>query len=137
MTEAAMRTGGQLIVDCLKAQGVEHVFCVPGESYLAVLDALHDALIAPDQAGVDRRQSSPFATLIDSADRWAIIRRTREADEFVELGETDELGFSPVADRAHGLRLGEDFGVRPDAHLEVLRPHALVEQDLFELGGLG
>jgi acetolactate synthase-1/2/3 large subunit len=27
----------------LKAQGVEHVFCVPGESYLAVLDALHDA----------------------------------------------------------------------------------------------
>ena len=43
MTETAMRTGGQLIVDCLKAQGVEHVFCVPGESYLAVLDALHDA----------------------------------------------------------------------------------------------
>ena len=28
------------------AQGVEHVFCVPGESYLAVLDALHDAPIA-------------------------------------------------------------------------------------------
>jgi acetolactate synthase-1/2/3 large subunit len=43
MTEAQSRTGGQLIVDCLKAQGVEHVFCVPGESYLAVLDALHDA----------------------------------------------------------------------------------------------
>ena len=43
MTEMAGRTGGQLIVDCLKAQGVEHVFCVPGESYLAVLDALHDA----------------------------------------------------------------------------------------------
>ena len=43
MTEPQSRTGGQLIVDCLKAQGVEHVFCVPGESYLAVLDALHDA----------------------------------------------------------------------------------------------
>ncbi|HEU0230830.1 MAG TPA: thiamine pyrophosphate-binding protein, partial [Burkholderiaceae bacterium] len=27
----------------LVAQGVEHVFCVPGESYLAVLDGLHDA----------------------------------------------------------------------------------------------
>ncbi|MHB2167293.1 thiamine pyrophosphate-binding protein [Alsobacter sp. R-9] len=39
------RTGGQLIVDCLAAQGVRHVFCVPGESYLAVLDALHDASI--------------------------------------------------------------------------------------------
>lgn len=40
-----MRTGGQLIVDCLEAQGVERVFCVPGESYLAVLDALHDSAI--------------------------------------------------------------------------------------------
>jgi acetolactate synthase-1/2/3 large subunit len=42
---ASTRTGGQLIVDALVAQGVEHVFCVPGESYLAVLDALHDAAI--------------------------------------------------------------------------------------------
>ncbi len=41
----ASRTGGQLIVDALEAQGVEHVFCVPGESYLAVIDALHDAAI--------------------------------------------------------------------------------------------
>ena len=46
MTDQTVRTGGQLIVDCLAAQGVEHVFCVPGESYLAVLDALHDASIA-------------------------------------------------------------------------------------------
>jgi acetolactate synthase I/II/III large subunit len=42
---ASPRTGGQLVVDCLLAQGVEHVFCVPGESFLAVLDALHDAPI--------------------------------------------------------------------------------------------
>ncbi len=40
------RSGGRLIVDALIAQGVEHAFCVPGESYLAVLDALHDASIA-------------------------------------------------------------------------------------------
>jgi acetolactate synthase I/II/III large subunit len=37
------RTGGQLIVDQLLIHGVKDVFCVPGESYLAVLDALHDA----------------------------------------------------------------------------------------------
>jgi acetolactate synthase I/II/III large subunit len=37
------RTGGQILVDQLRGQGVEHVFCVPGESYLAVLDALHDS----------------------------------------------------------------------------------------------
>lgn len=40
-----MRTGGQLIVDALEANGVERLFCVPGESYLAVLDALHDSKI--------------------------------------------------------------------------------------------
>ncbi len=38
-----LRTGGRLVVECLQAQGVERVFCVPGESYLAVLDALRDA----------------------------------------------------------------------------------------------
>ena len=37
------RTGAQILVDQLVAQGVRHVFCVPGESYLAVLDAFHDA----------------------------------------------------------------------------------------------
>lgn len=37
-----MRTGGQLVVDCLLALGAEKSFGVPGESYLAVLDALHD-----------------------------------------------------------------------------------------------
>ncbi len=40
-----MRTGGQLIVDQLVVHGVDVAFGVPGESYLAVLDALHDAPI--------------------------------------------------------------------------------------------
>ena len=35
--------GGQLLVRELLTHGVQHVFCVPGESFLAVLDALHDA----------------------------------------------------------------------------------------------
>ena len=39
------RTGGRILVDQLVVQGVDHLFCVPGESYLAVLDALHDAAI--------------------------------------------------------------------------------------------
>jgi acetolactate synthase-1/2/3 large subunit len=34
--------GGQLLVRELLTHGVKHVFCVPGESFLAVLDALHD-----------------------------------------------------------------------------------------------
>ncbi len=35
-----MKTGGQILVDCLTNQGVTTIFGVPGESYLAVLDAL-------------------------------------------------------------------------------------------------
>ena len=36
------KTGGQIFVDTLIANGVDTVYCVPGESYLAILDALHD-----------------------------------------------------------------------------------------------
>ncbi|HTW26053.1 MAG TPA: thiamine pyrophosphate-dependent enzyme [Acetobacteraceae bacterium] len=34
------RTGGRLVADALLAQGIDHVFAVPGESYLDVLDGL-------------------------------------------------------------------------------------------------
>ena len=37
-----MRNGGRLLVECLVALGATKGFGVPGESYLAVLDALHD-----------------------------------------------------------------------------------------------
>src|SRR5262245_39396686 len=40
---AANRTAAQILVDALKIHGVDTAFCVPGESYLAVLDALYDA----------------------------------------------------------------------------------------------
>ena len=38
-----MPTVSQTIVEAIRAEGTSHVFCVPGESYLAVLDALYDA----------------------------------------------------------------------------------------------
>ena len=37
------RTGGQILVDQLRIHGADMAFGVPGESYLAVLDALHDS----------------------------------------------------------------------------------------------
>lgn len=40
-----MKTGGQLIVEALEVNGVDRIYSVPGESYLAVLDALHDSAI--------------------------------------------------------------------------------------------
>jgi acetolactate synthase-1/2/3 large subunit len=42
MANATQRNTAQALVDQLKIQGVTHAYCVPGESYLAVLDALHD-----------------------------------------------------------------------------------------------
>lgn len=41
--EDTLRSGGQILVDQLQIHGVDLIFGVPGESYLAVLDALHDA----------------------------------------------------------------------------------------------
>ncbi|MFK7994662.1 MAG: thiamine pyrophosphate-binding protein [Granulosicoccus sp.] len=38
-------TGGQLLVNALETHGTKRIFCVPGESYLPVLDALHDSKI--------------------------------------------------------------------------------------------
>jgi acetolactate synthase-1/2/3 large subunit len=44
MSETAqVRNGGRVLVDALARNGADTVYCVPGESYLAVLDALHDA----------------------------------------------------------------------------------------------
>ncbi len=36
------RTGGRAVADALVAQGIDHVFAVPGESYLDVLDGLYE-----------------------------------------------------------------------------------------------
>jgi acetolactate synthase I/II/III large subunit len=36
------RPGGRILVDALRIHGVDRLFCVPGESYLDVLDALYD-----------------------------------------------------------------------------------------------
>src|SRR5262245_48679658 len=41
-----MRTAAEVLVDQLIVHGATHAFCVPGESYLAVLDAFHDRALA-------------------------------------------------------------------------------------------
>ena len=37
-----MRHGGRILADALAARGVDRVFSVPGESFLAALDGLYD-----------------------------------------------------------------------------------------------
>jgi len=58
-----LKTGGEILVDCLKINGVEKVFCVPGESYLAALDAFHDV---PEIQLVICRQESGAAMMADA-----------------------------------------------------------------------
>lgn len=41
-TSTSARTGGRVLVDQLRIHGTARIFCVPGESFLDVLDALHD-----------------------------------------------------------------------------------------------
>ena len=50
------RTAGRLIVDSLVANGIDRAFCVPGESYLGLLDALYgrddiDTVVCRHEAG--------------------------------------------------------------------------------------
>ncbi|WP_343577623.1 thiamine pyrophosphate-binding protein [Pseudomonas sp.] len=43
MSDLPVRNGGQILVEALLRNAVDTVYCIPGESYLPVLDALHDA----------------------------------------------------------------------------------------------
>ena len=40
--ELVPRRRGRVIADALRILGVDRIFCVPGESHLDILDALHD-----------------------------------------------------------------------------------------------
>ena len=56
-------TGGQILVEALRRQGVDRVYCVPGESYLEVLDALYDA---PEIAVVSARHEGAAANMAEA-----------------------------------------------------------------------
>ena len=58
-----LRNGGQLLVDALLANGADMAFCVPGESYLTALDALHDA---PEIDLLTCRQEGGAAMMADA-----------------------------------------------------------------------
>ena len=66
---ALIKSGGALIVDALEAHGVKQLFCVPGESYLEVLDALHDSSIVATSA----RQEGGAAMM---AEAWGKLHGT-------------------------------------------------------------
>lgn len=62
------RSGGRIVVDSFRQHGVEHIFCVPGESYLDILDALVDVsneitLISARQEGGAAYMAEAYAKL--------------------------------------------------------------------------
>jgi acetolactate synthase-1/2/3 large subunit len=68
MAQKSTRSGGRIVVDAFLQQGVEHVFCVPGESYLDILDAIHDAsnkinLVSARQEGGGTYMAESYAKL--------------------------------------------------------------------------
>lgn len=63
-----MRTGGQVLIDQLRIQGVDTVFTVPGESFLDALDALYDVrdqirLVVCRQEGGAANMADAYAKL--------------------------------------------------------------------------
>jgi acetolactate synthase-1/2/3 large subunit len=63
MGKPSTRTGGRVLVDQLRIHEVERAFCVPGESYLALLDAFYDA---PEIALTVCRHESGAAMMADA-----------------------------------------------------------------------
>lgn len=57
------RTGGQILVDALRHQGVDRIYCVPGESYLPVLDALYDV---PEITVISARHEGAAANMAEA-----------------------------------------------------------------------
>ena len=61
-----MRTAGQLITESLIANGIDRVFCVPGESYLGLFDALYECRDAIDTVVCRHESGAGFMALADA-----------------------------------------------------------------------
>src|SRR6202166_3737041 len=110
----SMRTGGRILVDNLLAQGADLAFCVPGGSYLPVLDALHDVrerwrLIVCRQEGgaaymaeaygkLTGRPGIVFVTRGPGASNAAIGIHTAQQDSTPLIGFVGQVG-SDFVDR--------------------------------------
>ena len=109
-----MRTGGRILVDNLLAQGVDLAFCVPGESYLPVLDALYEvrdrlrlivcrqeggaAYMAEAQGKLTGRPGIVFVTRGPGASNAAIGIHTAQQDSTPLIAFVGQVG-SDFADR--------------------------------------
>ncbi len=63
MTARSDRTGGEVLVDQLRLHGARTAYCVPGESFLGALDALHDR---PDMRLINARHEGGAANMAEA-----------------------------------------------------------------------
>ena len=74
------RTAGEVLIDQLVVHGARHVFCVPGESYIAALDAFYDRDIAitvcRHESGVRQRRQD--AAKIEQPARIQDVRQIQQ-----------------------------------------------------------
>lgn len=109
-TPAVERSAGHLIVAQLEREGVERVYCVPGESYLDVLDGLHDSSI--DDVVTRHEGGAGFMALAEGrlTGRPGVAVVTRgpgAANAFIAVHTAHQdatplvlmIGLIPVADR--------------------------------------
>ena len=79
MANTDQRSGGRIVVDAFLKHGVEHVFCVPGESYLDILDALVDVsdrinLVSARQEGGAAYMAEAYGKLTGKAGVCMVTR---------------------------------------------------------------
>jgi acetolactate synthase-1/2/3 large subunit len=68
VSDPTTRTGGRLLVECLVAARVPLMTCVPGESFLPVLDALYDLGTGPDAPRlITTRHEAAAANMAEAA----------------------------------------------------------------------
>lgn len=144
MEFAASATAARRLIETLVVNGVTHVFCVPGESYLAVLDALVDfqdriqvitcrheagaANMAVAYAKLTRRPGVCFVTRGPGATHASIGIHTASQDSApvimfvgqVARGDRGREGFQE-------LDYGAVFGTMAKLALEISDPARMVE----------
>ena len=122
-TGSNTRRAADVMVESLRAHGVERIFCVPGESYLALLDALHDApdidLVAARHEGGAGFMALADAKITGRAGVCAVSRGpgATNASIAVHVAEQDAvplvllIGQVGRADRGLGAFQEIDYGV--------------------------
>ncbi len=132
-----------LLVDGLRAHGVDRIFCVPGESYLALLDALHDArdvqLVACRHEGGAGFMALADAKITGRAGVCAVSRGPGATNVSIAIHMAEQDGVPLIvligqvarADRGRGafqeIDYAQAFGAIAKGVWEVSEPGQLAE----------